>query len=252
MHDLSIPDAVATAPDVHALVNRGSVFACADGRRASLQQMGDGSIHVTLSFRRDADTWAASSGYDVSSAAEVKEAMVGAGGEYADWHPAIRAAVDKASGGGGGGSGSGHRSLYMLPVGFSWAHRRGVTAVGDAAHLMTPFAGEGVNVALEDALRLSRAIVGAVGSARGDSRRDTGDELDQAVAAFEKEMFARAARVAELTDEMRKAYYFTEGVPKSIIARTTALHVKFHMPVFLHPLATAAVHGYFFWKGLFQ
>jgi 2-polyprenyl-6-methoxyphenol hydroxylase-like FAD-dependent oxidoreductase len=33
--------------------------------------------------------------------------------------------------------------------------------MGDAAHLMTPFAGVGVNVAMEDALELSETLVDA-------------------------------------------------------------------------------------------
>jgi 2-polyprenyl-6-methoxyphenol hydroxylase-like FAD-dependent oxidoreductase len=49
--------------------------------------------------------------------------------------------------------------MYMLPIGFSWPHRSGVTIIGDAAHLMTPFAGEGVNLAMWDAMLLGRALV---------------------------------------------------------------------------------------------
>ena len=245
MHEFTIPDAASTAPEVYEAVNRGSIFACGDGHRVSLQQMGDGSIHIATSFTRESDKWAESCGYDVQSTAQVKAAIIGEDGEYADWHPTIKAGIAKSS-----DEWCGHRSLYMLPVGFSWEHRRPFTVIGDAAHLMTPFAGEGVNVALEDALRLSQAIISAVKSVEGGGEKVLGDELDKAVVAFEKEMFVRAERVARLTDEMRKAYYFTEGVPKTTIARTTTLHVKFHSPAILHPLATVGVHAYFFFRGL--
>lgn len=73
------------------------------------------------------------------------------------------------------------RPIYMLPIGFKWEHKQGVTLLGDSAHLMSPFAGEGVNLAMKDALELANAITG--------SNLST---LDSKIKSYERSLFKRA------------------------------------------------------------
>ncbi|GAA1298406.1 monooxygenase [Planotetraspora silvatica] len=81
-----------------------------------------------------------------------------------------------------------HRPLYVLPVSHTWAHVPGVTLLGDAAHLMPPL-GVGANLAMLEGAELAESVAAAPGP--GD--------LDEAVRAFEEQMWARAGRWAEIT-----------------------------------------------------
>ncbi|RWA05199.1 hypothetical protein EKO27_g9911 [Xylaria grammica] len=101
------------------------------------------------------------------------------------------------------------RPLYMLPVGLTWESRPGVTLVGDAAHLMTPFAGVGVNVALMDALELAQGIVDCVKAGSTD-----GDGLATMLQKYEKGMFARSSEEAGRTASAMHLQFLEDGAER--------------------------------------
>jgi 2-polyprenyl-6-methoxyphenol hydroxylase-like FAD-dependent oxidoreductase len=76
-----------------------------------------------------------------------------------------------------------------LPVGLTWRPTPGVTLIVDAARLMPPV-GEGANMAMLEGARLALALAGSL------------TDPSEAVAAFEAEMFARTAPVAQESAEM--------------------------------------------------
>jgi len=228
-YNVSIPNAAETAPIVAKFVNRGSVFSYSDARSVIAQQLGDGSIDVSLWIAQETDPR-----LNARANALTKEELLA---NFKNWAPELQNIIRATDGEIKG------RSLYMLPVGNKFNHKPGVTLLGDAAHLMTPFGGEGVNLAFEDALKLANAIID--GSKGGDA------VLDPRISAFEKDMFVRARKAQELTDGMMKDMFFTEGAPRSSIARWASRKVKYSLPSYISPVVTPLIYSFFFFYKLF-
>lgn len=200
--EMNISDAEKHHPDLHKLVNRGSLFSYSDGKCIVAQQKSDGSLSVHAWSKRADEFWKKSCGYDISNPKEVKKALLQ---EYEGWaEPLIKftQVADDDS--------IWAWSNYELPIGHKWNHRPGVTLIGDAAHLCSPFAGEGVNIAMEDALKLSQALIAAVKNP---------SSLDSRISAFEQDMFLRGAAVAQVSRDNMIDMLFTPGAPGSVIDR---------------------------------
>lgn len=166
--------------DMDAMIGKGSYFSYGDDDALLMtQRQGDGSLRV-YAFMRKPKSWIASCKVDLASREEIKELLLK---EYKNWSTELRRLISKCDGD------IIIRPLFMLPVGIRWPHKKGFTALGDAAHVMTPFAGEGVNTAMSDALDLAHAIVSNV------------DDLDTAAIKYEKRLFPHATKVQQTTWE---------------------------------------------------
>lgn len=232
-----VPEAKQNAPELYELVRRGSLFAIGQRSTFMLQQMGDGRI-----------TWAAWQGMRASEEAQApKEDSAKFIEKYAsNFSPKLVGAsrhTDSVT--------TCYRVLYMLPVGHRWQHRRGVTLIGDAAHLMTPFAGEGVNLALADAMNLADEIIKASAISGDADKSKALEALDNRVQRFEETMFERATATQALTAKM-KDNIFAEGEAWDKIEGFIITAASDEVPFFIRPFFSAAVYIYFFFKKLFK
>ncbi|MCJ1480752.1 hypothetical protein MMC06_000907 [Schaereria dolodes] len=232
--DLFISDAKERYPDLYKRVNRGSILSVGNGKNITAQQKGDGSLIVYASSRRD-EHWMNSCEYDIHDPKAVKEAIAK---EHHDWAPELVKFTQVAD-----EKNMVARSLYMLPVGLQWENRPGVTLIGDSAHLMTPYAGEGVNLAMEDAMNLAHAII-AADEAGGK------EALNERVKEFENDMFKRAAKTAALT-KGNMDDFFDQGAPASIIESFIIRGARNEVNAFVTACIGVVVYFYFFWFKLY-
>lgn len=132
-------------PEIAFLTGNGKMFAVGDNQALITQKNGFGHIRGYAGLRIDeatAKAWVALPPEQVRAA--LHDAFTG-------WAPPLRQVIET-------GTFIGVRPLYALPIGHRWSSRSGLTLIGDAAHLMSPFSGEGVNLALADAADLADAL----------------------------------------------------------------------------------------------
>ncbi|WP_426392240.1 FAD-dependent oxidoreductase [Variovorax sp. R-27] len=171
--EFGIDDVDRSHPAIAQLVGRGKLDVQGDGKAIIVQRNGNAHIRGYAIFRVPAD-WAAKR-FDFSSPAAVRSALLAEFAGYADAVTDLfRMSNDQFV----------PRLIHALPVGHCWAPRRGLTLLGDAAHVMSPFGGEGVNAAMRDAAELAALLAGQ-------------EDWAAAVATYEMEMFERVIEAAE-------------------------------------------------------
>ena len=203
----------AKYPQLSTLVGRGS-FSALGLRHGVMSQRGPQDSSRVYVFLTTADEqFAASSGLAGRTAMACKGWLLDNDALLGTWGLAIKDLVSTAcdeESGDNSGAAADIKPLYMLPIGTSWEHIPNATLIGDAAHLMCPWAGEGVNLAMWDSLLLARAIIKAHEiSEEGFTSFQSG--LDPLMKDFEVEMIARAKEKAEETHSNGQIMFGEDG-----------------------------------------
>jgi 2-polyprenyl-6-methoxyphenol hydroxylase-like FAD-dependent oxidoreductase len=193
-YEMEILDPAKTCPLVDKRVGRGGLLGSSDRKFLNAQRMGNNSLKVRSWY--------------LCPEGEAKEMLDKYGKKktlemilerYAGWAPEMTELLKVAD-----LDGMKAWTLYELPVGCAWEHKKGFTLIGDAASLATPFSGEGVNKAMKDSLELGELI---------EKSQDPNNDLalDEAVLRFEQGMFPRSKKMQEMTMANKQGWFGPDG-----------------------------------------
>lgn len=172
----NIYDVKNAAPKMAELLNGGKIMAFGNKKDILMGQKGNGEAGFYLSFKAE-ENWAANSGLNFNDKSQLLDWFKTAYSEWDNiWYELFENTETPFI----------PRPIYCMPLDQDWEAQPNLTMLGDAAHVMPPFAGEGVNMAMRDALELSGCLTS-----------DKYPTLQEAIAAYEKNMRERASDAAK-------------------------------------------------------
>lgn len=168
----NIPNAEVNAAKLWKLAKGGSMFALENGKTIMFITKGDGTLTFLIGLSVP-ENWLTDLGLDLGNKNSVVEWFKK---EFADWNEDwqelfIYDSLIMVP-----------RIWYHFPADQHWKALSNLTMVGDAAHRIPAYAGEGANQALADALDLYEALC-----------LKESETIQLAIASYEEKMFKRSA-----------------------------------------------------------
>ena len=173
-------------------IGSGTLMAVAPGKGILAHRNADGSLHIYVALNKS-EEWVASANFR-----DARTGLSLIAEQFQGWAPHLTALIEESE------IEPVLRPIYALPVGIRWKRKQGATLLGDAAHLMSPFAGEGANLAMYDGSELARALVDYI------------DDTEAALVAYENELFPRSEQFARVTSENLRRF-FDDTAPQGVV-----------------------------------
>ncbi|KAG0351080.1 hypothetical protein BC939DRAFT_393170 [Gamsiella multidivaricata] len=195
--ELRITDAETRFPEILETTGRGGCFIVSDGKLLGAGCNADKTMRIYAGIPIEEDQFSETNTI-FSKPAEGRRYLLD---KYADWDDRLKDLICHCD------DVIIPRPIYALPVPHVWENKPGLTLIGDAAHLMSPFAGAGANMAMWDGTELALAISDAV---------KTGKPLVDAVTDFERRMYEMTRPKAELSASNLKLLTSEATVPQLV------------------------------------
>jgi 2-polyprenyl-6-methoxyphenol hydroxylase-like FAD-dependent oxidoreductase len=187
-------------PAAAKAVGDGALFAVAPGLGLLTHREPGDVLHTYVALSKPPE-WIAGIDLTDPDAATAKVLA-----EFAGWAPELTALITD------GETAPVLRAVNALPIGHRWDRVPGVTLLGDAAHLMSPFAGEGANLAMFDASELGKALAAHP------------EDVETALAEYEQDLFPRGAEFAAESDRNHRLM-FNDRTPDDLLKLLTGQDV---------------------------
>lgn len=189
---LQSPSGHQLSPETKALIGRGTLMAVAPGQGILIHHNSDDILSGYVAVNEPLE-WIES--FDTADTTAVRGRLAG---RFHSWDPTLVDLVVENL------TTPVLRPIYALPTGHRWDPVPGVTLLGDAAHLMSPFTGQGANLAMFDAAELARYLIAEP------------NNLDHAIKLYESELIPRGAQTAAQSAE-NLLRFFGDDAPHSVV-----------------------------------
>jgi len=180
---------------MEAMAGQGAMIIMGDGKHMFNSRQGDGHYRIDIGLLGTEEF--AANPFDSSNHAAVKEFLLREE-NFGKYSPAMQEVISQSDGP--------FRPwvMYYMPTDrLNWEASSDVTLIGDAAHVTTPFVGDGVNCAMRDSVILAEKI------------RELGLNKE-AIAAYEADMFPYAIDVITRSRQSGEMFFDKNG-PKTFL-----------------------------------